>query len=386
MPSFAQFEERIRSHIRELENTGLRRHLQPPSGIDLSSNDYLGLASHPLLKQKMAEAVLESGCGSTGSRLLRGDRAAFAAVESRFAAFKKTEASLYFGSGYTANIGVLGTFIERHDVVFTDSQNHASIVDGIRLSRAKRVKFRHCDIDDVARKVRAFPDNPIGAQKFLVTESLFSMDGDFAPLADYAQLCRETGTVLIVDEAHAVGVYGESGSGWIEHTRTGSEVFVSVDTAGKAMGVSGAFVSGPEWAVDYLIQRARPFMFSTAPPPALAAALDASLRVIEQEPERRRRLQELASFLRGVLVERGVDIGGSQSQIIPVILGENDRAKSVAAELEHEGFDVRAIRPPAVPPGTARLRVSVNALLDEVTLQRFASALLKVRTCSVVSS
>lgn len=386
MPGFAQFEQRIRSRIRELEEAGLRRTLQPPSGIDLSSNDYLGLAAHPLLKQKMAEAVLEQGCGSTGSRLLRGERTDLAAVERRFAAFKNTEASLYFGSGYTANIGVLATFIERHDMVLTDAQNHASIVDGIRLSRAKRVKFRHCDIDDVARKLRTFPHGPTGTQKFLVTESLFSMDGDFAPLAAYAELCRETDTVLIVDEAHAVGVYGASGSGYIEHTNTGSEVFVSVDTAGKALGVSGAFVSGPEWAVDYLIQRARPFMFSTAPPPALAAALDASLTVIEREPERRRRVQELAGSLRGMLAGQGVDIGRSQSQIVPVLLGENDRAKTVAAELQHEGFDIRAIRPPAVPPGTARLRVSVNALLDESTLQRFASTLQKVTSCSVVSS
>lgn len=382
MPSFAQFEDRIRRNIRELEIAGLRRKLQPPSGIDLSSNDYLGIAAHPLLKQKMAEAVLEGGCGSTGSRLLRGERAAFAAIEKRFAGFKKTESSLYFGSGYTANIGVLGTLIERRDVVFTDARNHASIVDGIRLSRAKRVKFRHCDVDDLARKLRASSN----AQRFLVTESLFSMDGDFAPLADYAQLCRETGTVLIVDEAHAVGIYGPRGSGWIEETNTGSEVCVSVDPAGKALGVAGAFVSGPEWAVDYLIQRARPFMFSTAPPPALAAALDASLTLIEQEPERRHRVRELAGFLRDLLVEQGADIGGSQSQIIPVVLGENDRAKSVATELEREGFDVRAIRPPAVPAGTARLRVSANALLDQTTLQRFATTLRKVTSCSVVSS
>jgi 8-amino-7-oxononanoate synthase len=309
------------------------------------------------------------------------------AVEQRFATFKRTEASLYFGSGYTANIGVLGTFIERHDVVFTDAHNHASIVDGIRLSRAKRVKFRHCDVDDVARKLRSLPQAfPQGAQRFLVTESLFSMDGDFAPLADYAQLCHETGTILIVDEAHAVGVYGETGSGWIEQTNCGSEVFLSVDTAGKAMGMSGAFVSGPAWAIDYLIQRARSFMFTTAPPPALAAALNASLDVIAKEPERRLRVQTLAKSLRGMLTGQGLDIGSSTSHIIPVLLGENERAKSVAAELQHEGFDVRAIRPPAVPAGTARLRISVNSLLTDALLQRFTDTLQKVTSCFVVSS
>lgn len=381
MPGSAQFEERVRRRILELESAGLHRTLQPPSGIDLSSNDYLGLAKHPVLKQRMAEAVLKEGCGSTASRLLRGERESLSAVERRFAEFKDTEAALYFGSGYAANLSVLPTFADRHDMIFTDAQNHASIVDGIRLSRAKRVKFRHCDVDDAARRLRAAPQ---GTQKFLVTESLFSMDGDFAPLADYAELCRATGTVLIVDEAHAVGIYGKRGSGWIEHTGIGSEVFLSVDTAGKALGVSGAFVCGPAWALDYLIQRARPFMFSTAPPPSIAAALDASLEILASEPHRRRRVQELSLALRTMLAGHGLHIGRSESQIIPVLLGENDRAKTVAAELQREGFDVRAIRPPTVAPGTARLRISVNAQLDEAILQRFAAAVQKATLCSAV--
>jgi 8-amino-7-oxononanoate synthase len=331
----------------------------------------------------MAEAVLAEGCGSTGSRLLRGERALLTAVERRFAAFKGNEVSLYFGSGYAANLSVLTTFLDRHDTVFTDSRNHASIVDGIRLSRAKRVKFRHCDIDDVARRLRQAQD---GSQRFLVTESLFSMDGDFAPLAAYAELCRETGTVLIVDEAHAVGVYGERGSGWIEQTGCNDDVLLSVDTAGKALGVCGAFVSGPSWAIDYLVQRARPFMFSTAPPPAVAAAINESLAVMEDEPQRRRTVREMSAGFRARLRERGVDTGQSESQIIPVLLGDNDRATAVAAELQREGFDIRAIRPPAVAPGTARLRVAVNANLNDEILQRFADAVQRVTQCSAVSS
>jgi 8-amino-7-oxononanoate synthase len=388
----AQFEERIRRRILELEQAGLRRALNPPHGIDLSSNDYLGLSNHPQIKQRMAEAVLEDGCGSTASRLLRGEHAAFASVERRFAGFKNMEAALYFGSGYAANLSVLATFPDRHDIVFTDEQNHASIVDGIRLSRAQRVKFRHRDIDHVARLLRTAPQGP---QKFLVTESLFSMDGDFAPLESYAELCRETHTVLIVDEAHAVGIYGRSGSGWIEHTRSGDAVFLSVDTAGKALGVSGAFVSGPAWARDYLIQRARPFMFSTAPPPCVAAALDASLSVIAEEPERRHRLRERSLTLRAMLAGRGIRTSGSESQIIPIVLGDNESAQTAAAELQREGFDVRAIRPPAVAPGAARLRVSVNAQLEEAVLERFAIAvhrlmgsmrLMRVPSCSAASS
>jgi len=379
--SSSELERRVRKAIRELEADGLRRTLQPPSGIDLSSNDYLGLATHPYVKQRMAEAVLSEGCGSTGSRLLRGNRESFVRVERRFAEFKGAESALYFGSGYAANVGVLSTFIERQDIVFSDEHNHASIIDGIRLSHAKRTKFPHCDVDRVAQLLRGAPG---GTQKFLVTESLFSMDGDFAPLADYADLCRETGTALIVDEAHAVGIYGARGSGFVEYTGTEYAVFLTINTAGKALGVAGAFVAGPVWAIDFLIQRARPFIFSTAPPPPVAAALEASLDVIRDEPERRLQLLARSALLRSLLGESGLDTPSSNSQIIPVILGDNQRACNAAQELQREGFDVRALRPPTVPAGTARLRVTVNVGLEESTLRRFALALGKV--CSTVCS
>jgi 8-amino-7-oxononanoate synthase len=374
-------ERRVRKAIHELEAAGLRRTLKAPAGIDLSSNDYLGLATHPLVKQKMAEAVLSDGCGSTGSRLLRGNRESFTRVERRFAEFKGAEAALYFGSGYAANVGVLSTFIERNDLVFSDEHNHASIIDGIRLSRAKRTKFPHCDVDRVAHLLR---EGPSGVQKFLVTESLFSMDGDFAPLAEYAELCRETGTTLIVDEAHAVGIYGDRGSGYVEYTGTEDGVFLTVNTAGKALGVAGAFVSGPDWAIDFLIQQARTFIFSTAPPPPVAAALEASLNVVRDEPERRLQLLAKSALLRRILDDSGLNIPVSNSQIIPVILGDNQLATLAAEELQREGFDVRALRPPTVPAGTARLRVTVNAGLDEAILIRFALALKKV--CSTVCS
>jgi len=327
----------------------------------------------------MAAAVMIEGCGSTGSRLLRGQRDSFSAVERRFADFKGTEASLYFGSGYAANLGVLATFVERHDLVFSDEHNHASIIDGIRLSRAKRIKFPHCDAGRVASLLK---QAPAGLQKFLVTESLFSMDGDFAPLADYVEVCAETDTVLIVDEAHAVGIYGERGSGCVENSGTAENVFLTVNTAGKALGVAGAFVAGPQWAIDFLIQRARPFIFSTAPPPPVAAALEASLTVIESEPERRHMLSERSALLGRLLTSAGFPVRNPVSQIIPIILGQNDRACEAAAELQQAGFDVRALRPPTVPSGTARLRVTVNIGLDEATLRRFASTLKEI--CSTV--
>ena len=378
-----ELEQRIRRRLATIEAAGLTRRLRPPHGVDLSSNDYLGLADHPAIKDRFAQAVRSAGCGSTGSRLLRGHRDAFEAVERRFAALKGTEAALYFGSGYAANVGVLATFLEEGDVVFSDELNHASLIDGMRLGRARKSVFPHCDVAELRRGIEA----EVGArQRFLVTESLFSMDGDFAPLAEYAALCRETGTVLIVDEAHAVGIYGKHGSGWIEEVGCGGTVFLSVNTAGKALGCAGAFVAGPEWAIDYLVQRARSFVFSTAPPPALAEALDAALTVIDTEPERGRRLRELSGRARAWLAESGLDVSPDGSQIIPIILGDNDRAVAAAAALEEEGFDVRAIRPPSVPEGTARLRVSLNVKLDAATLERFVAALAGIVGTTAVAA
>jgi 8-amino-7-oxononanoate synthase len=362
---------RLRERLAAIDAEGLRRSLRAPSGIDLSSNDYLGLAKHPLLKQRMAEAVMAEGVGSTGSRLLRGERAGFTRVEQNFARFKGTARSLYFSSGYLANLAVLTTFPESGDVIFSDERNHASLIDGVRLSRARRVIFPHSDVTTLAKLLREATG---AAQKFVVVESLFSMDGDEAPLAEYAALCRETGAALIVDEAHAVGIYGATGSGLVAAQGIAArgiaeDVLVSVNPAGKAMGVSGAFVAGSSDAVEALIQEARPFIFSTAPPPAVAAALEASLEVIAAEPERRSRLLGLSRYLRERLRMHGC------SHIIPVMIGDNQRAVAVARELQAAGFDVRAIRPPTVPPGTARLRVSLNCGLMEETLDRFAVAL-----------
>ncbi len=350
-------ERRLRAHLAELEREGLLRQRRPPRGIDLSSNDYLGLASHPLVKERMAAAICAMGAGSTGSRLLRGDREAFTALENRFAKFKRADRSLYFSSGYLANLAVLTTFPEAGDTIFSDERNHASLIDGARLSRAKRVVFPHLRPGSV-------PSNA-----FLVTESVFSMDGDLAPLEEYKKL----GAVLIVDEAHAVGLYGERGSGFVE----GDGAFVSVNPAGKALGAAGAFVAGPAWAIEYLEQRARPFIFSTAAPPAIAAALDASLDLIAGEPERRERVRHLAHYLRGRLGEAGIRVPMDDSPIVPVIVGENEKAVRIAAALQEAGFDVRAIRPPTVPSGTARLRISVNVSLSEEILDRFVECLVE---------
>lgn len=372
MTHIDDLERRVRRRLGELEESGLLRYLRPGEGIDLSSNDYLGLAAHPILKERMISAVRLEGCGATASRLLRGEREIFTSVERQFAAFKGTEAALYFGSGYMANLAALTTFIEDGDIVFSDRFNHASLIDGLRLTKARRVVFPHCDINSLRRLLEA-ETGP--GQRFLITESLFSMDGDQSPLNEYAELCRASGTALIVDEAHAVGIYGTRGSGLIEAMAVDEDVFLSINTAGKALGVSGAFVCGRAWAIDYMIQCARPFIFSTAPPPATVGAIEAALMLIAIEPERRTRLLERAALLRRLLVERNVPVLPGQSQIIPVMIGNNERAVAVAALLSKAGFDARAIRPPTVSSGTARLRLTVNVNLSEQVLQRFAEVL-----------
>jgi 8-amino-7-oxononanoate synthase len=358
-------EGRVREQLAELRSEGLMRSLRAPAGIDLSSNDYLGLARHRLLAERMAAALNEGGCGSTGSRLLRGHREAFAGIEQRFAAFKGTEASLYFSSGYLANLAVLSTFPQAGDVIFSAERNHASLIDGMRLSKARRIVFDHRDLDALEALLKS---EPCEGQRFIVVESLFSMDGDMADLRGLAILASRYAAVLVVDEAHATGVYGASGSGLIEAAGNPT-VWLSINAAGKALGAAGAFAAGPAWAIEYLVQRARPFIFSTAPPPAIAAAIDAALDLVAAEPERRAQVLALARFLRERL---GLEPG---SQIIPVLIGENDRAVAIAGELQREGFDIRAIRPPTVPAGTARLRISLNAGLTTGQLERFSCSL-----------
>jgi 8-amino-7-oxononanoate synthase len=367
-------EQRTRGRLAALRFGGLLRSLRPPSGVDLSSNDYLELSKHPRVTAGFAEAVAREGCGSTGSRLLRGERECFQAVERRFAAFKGTERALFFGAGYLANVGVLTALTEPEDVVFSDERNHASLIDGMRLSRARTIVFRHNDVDALRGQLAATPCDSV---RFVVVESLFSMDGDLAPLAEYAALCRATGSILVVDEAHAVGIYGTRGSGLIEAAGVEADVCLSINTAGKALGVGGAFVAGDNWIIDYLIQRARPFIFSTAPPPAMAAALDASLSVIHSEPDRRRRLLDRAAYLRARLSVEGIQVPPGASQIVPIQVGENEPAVALAEALQADGFDVRAIRPPSVPPGTARLRVTINTGLTEDILDRFADSLVR---------
>ena len=359
--------QRILSRLLALENSGLKRSLLEPTGLDLSSNDYLGFSRHPRVRKRFAEAVERLGAGSTGSRLLRGHRTEFQNIELRFAHFKGTESALFFGSGWAANLGILSAFPTADDLILSDERNHASLIDGMRLSKASRVIFPHCDATGLEQLLQS---QPCSGQRFVVTESLFSMDGDIAPLKSYAELQQRYGFLLIVDEAHAVGLYGASGSGLIEELGCSDQVWLSMNSAGKALGSSGAFICGPTWAIDYLIQAARPFVFSTAPPPAVAEAIDEALDLLEEDPQLRLNVLALAVQLR---VRLGLQ--PEKSLILPIHIGENNTAVEAATRLQRTGYDVRAIRPPTVPIGTARLRISIHAGLSAQQLEVFAACL-----------
>ncbi|MEZ5344147.1 MAG: 8-amino-7-oxononanoate synthase [Pyrinomonadaceae bacterium] len=364
--------EKIKDELQQIEDSGLLRRLAPPKGVDLASNDYLGLAGDERLKAALIEGLTREGIGSTGSRLLRGERDCFSDAEERFAVWKGSESSLYFATGYQANVGVMQTFLKRGDVVFSDELNHASLIDGIRLSKCNKAIFRHCDIDDLKQSLEK---TNCSGQKFLVTESLFSMDGDIAPLREYAGICRETNTNLIVDEAHSVGLYGLRGSGLIEEFGIEKDVFLSINPMGKALGVSGAFVSGDRNTIRYLINKCRSFVFSTAPIPAIADVLVAAVDIVEHGKDLRKELRAICDLFNRKLVEFGLDAPKEATQIVPVVIGDSKEAMWIASRMQDAGYDVRAIRPPTVAEGTSRLRISLNVMLTNEVLSDFVDKL-----------
>ena len=352
------------------ERAGLLRRMEPPRGIDLASNDYLGLAAHPRVVEAAAAAVVRHGAGTGGSRLLTGHRDAFTELEERLAAFCGAEAALLFGSGYAANLGLLGAVVGWDDVVVSDHRNHASLIDGIRLTGARRVVHAHRDLAAIGAALR----QPRRGRAFVVTESVYSMDGDLSPLADLVAVAERYGALVIVDEAHATGLYGASGSGRVEELGLTGRVLATVHTGGKALGSAGAWVAGSRLLVDTLAQTARTFVFTTAPMPAMIGALHGALDVVAAEPERRAAVHGKAERLRKALVDAGVVSGSHESAIIPIRVGANEAAVDLARALRAEGFECRAIRPPTVPDGTARLRVTVREAVSDADLLRFAAA------------
>jgi 8-amino-7-oxononanoate synthase len=368
MGALDSFADDLRRELDALETEGRRRCMRLPRGIDLVSNDYLGLADDPRLIEHMRAALPHLGAGAGGSRLLRGHHDYFEASEERLAAFSGSEAALLFSSGYAANLGLLTTIMGRDDLVLSDALNHASLIDGIRMSGARKHVFPHLDLAAVERVLKT----PRPKRTFIVTESVFSMDGDLAPLTDLADLADAHGALLVVDEAHATGLYGGRGSGRVEELGLGQRVLATVHTGGKALGSGGAWISGSRLLCDMLVNRARSFIFSTAPLPVLTAALDAAIEIVQAEPARRVEVHRKAELLRAALRASGVNCGTSASPIVPVVVGANDAAVALQEGLLSAGFDARAIRPPTVPAGTARLRVTVRYPIADEDLSRFA--------------
>ncbi|HEX5482620.1 MAG TPA: 8-amino-7-oxononanoate synthase [Terriglobia bacterium] len=365
---------RITAELASLCSQSQLRELSRTSGVDLSSNDYLNLSRDPRLKHAVLSSIeADAALASGGSRLLSGNAPVWEELEAEFARFVGAESALFFSSGYAANIGVLSALVRPEDIVFSDCANHASLIDGIRLSRARKVIFPHRDMNFLEHHLhRAAPEL---CEKFIVVESLFSMEGDRPPLHDIAALAEKYGAAVIVDEAHATGVLGPEGRGLIAEASLENKILASIHTCGKALASAGAFVAGPAALKRYLVNRARTFIFSTALPPYMAHQICAALKLARTADDRRRHLLHLASVLRRRLKQAGLDTGRSDSQIVPVLLGANDVALGVAADLERAGFALRAIRPPTVPDGTARLRISLHAGLSDAEVERLAQAL-----------
>ncbi|MEM7306820.1 MAG: dethiobiotin synthase [Planctomycetota bacterium] len=342
------------------EEAGLRRTLDDaaaPHRADFVSNDYLGLARHPDVVEAARAALAEHGAGAGAARLLGGGGPAHAAAERAAAEWLGAEAALLFPSGYQANLGVAGALVGRGDVLFSDALNHASLVDAARLSRARVEVYPHLDLDDLARRL----GRSRGARRRLVvTESIFSMDGDLAPLAELHAVCAEHDAWLVVDEAHAAGLLGPRGAGaWsaaAEAGPTGERLAARVVTGGKALGVGGAFVVGSRTLVDLLLHRARSFLFTTSPPPSVAAALARAIEVCAQAEGERAKVHEVAST---VASELGLTPPGGA--IVPLPIGDSERAMELAGDLRKRGLDVRAVRPPTVPEGSSRLRIVAHA-------------------------
>jgi 8-amino-7-oxononanoate synthase len=370
--------DNLRAELDRLDGRQELRRLDQVEGANLSANDYLGLATDPRLSRAVV-AALEAGTpvASTGSRLLSGNAAEWEDLESAFARFIGTEATIFFSSGYAANLGLLSAILRSDDTVFSDESNHASLIDGIRLSRARKVIFPHLDLDYLEDALRR--DGNSSGRRFIVVESLFSMEGDRAPMADLLSLGGRFGAELIVDEAHATGVYGPHGRGLVAAANGNERVLASVHPCGKALASAGAFVCGSETLKQFLVNRARTFIYSTALPPYFAAQISKAVEIVAEADAERRRLLDLADFLRTRLREAGFNIGRSDTQIVPILLGGNDAAIHYACELSRHGFAVRPIRPPTVPEGTSRLRLSVTTKFSEEVLDRLVKALAAVR-------
>lgn len=370
----------IQNELEALKRQGLYRKLRRVEGeqgptlmldgrevLNFSSNNYLGLASHPALKKAAKEAIDRYGCGAVASRLISGNMTLHEELEEKLAKLKGTEAALVFNSGFQANVGIIPALVGEGDVIFSDELNHASIIDGCRLARAKTVVYPHCDptgLEDALKNSQA------NGRKLIVTETLFSMDGDEAPLAEIVLLSERYGALVMVDEAHATGVAGPNGAGIAAKLGLGERIPIQMGTLGKALGGFGAYVAGSRALRELLINRCRSFVFTTALPPAVLAAAIAAIDLLYQEPQRRLALWHNIRALREGLRNLGFSLGSGESQIVPLVTGDAEKCMAFSERLLEKGVFAQGIRPPTVPEGTSRLRITLMATHTHEHLHR----------------
>jgi glycine C-acetyltransferase/8-amino-7-oxononanoate synthase len=371
----------VAARLEELRERGLYRRLrliEGPQGprvtlagrevLLLCSNDYLGLAADRRVREAAAEAALRWGAGAGASRLISGTMEPHRELEAALAAFKGYDRALLFGSGYLANTGTIAALAGPGEVVFSDELNHASIIDGCRLSRAETLVYRHNDVEHLESLLRSAGGTPA----LIVTDGIFSMDGDVAPLPELLELAHRYGARLMVDEAHATGALGPGGRGSVSAAGLSGEVDIVMGTMGKSLGSYGAYVCANEEMVDFLVNRARPFVFSTAPSPPIIGAALAALGILEAEPERVDRLMANARTLREALAAEGLRMGDSTTQIVPIEIGEAEPTMALCERTLERGIFAQGIRPPTVPEGSSRLRFTVMATHDPEDLRRAA--------------
>ena len=362
-----------------------RKILQSPQSVEpvingkkvlsFCSNDYLGMANHPDIINAFKNAADEYGVGSGSAHLISGHSAEHHALEEELAAFTGYERALLFSTGYMANLGVISALCDRHSEIFEDKLNHASLLDAARLSRAKRLRYPHNDMQNLSQRIAT----TTAVTRLLVSDGVFSMDGDFAPLDSMADICEKNNAILMIDDAHGLGVVGETGRGIKEHFNLGAEQLpVLVGTLGKAFGTAGAFVAGSEALIETLIQKSRSYIFTTAMPAAIAAATRKSLELVEKENWRREKLQQLILRFRTGAKDLGLNLMASSTAIQPVVIGPSKKTTEMSEQLLSKNILISAIRPPTVPEGTSRLRITFSATHSEKHIDTLLGALAEL--------
>ena len=375
----------LQKELQDLESLGLYRSLKTVESaqgreivldghrvLNFCSNDYLGLANDARIKAAGIEGIEKYGFGSGASRLICGNMSPHEGLEVDLALLKKTERSLIFSSGYMANTGIISALMDRDSVILSDRLNHASIVDGIVLSRAKLMRYPHVDMQALEEILK---DLPARQRKLIVTDSVFSMDGDRAPLSEIVDLAKRYEAMVMVDEAHAFGLFGRHGGGLVEELGLSAQVDIQMGTLSKAAGCFGAYVCGTKILCDYLINKSRSFIYTTAMPPALAYAAQRALQIIHQEDQLRCNVRKNADYLRAQLKEMGLDTMNSTTPIVPILIKDSVKAKRMSQQLLERGIFVQAIRHPTVPKDTARLRLTVMATHTQDDLDQLLNAL-----------